>query len=130
MVYATIDDLVGRFGDEVTQLTDAAGAGMPDAAVVARALTDADSEINAALQGRYQLPLLPVPDLLNRVACDLARESLFVSAVPGPVADRAKVARSLLADLAAGRRRLDVAAVEAGGDSLVEIQVGRRRWPF
>lgn len=133
MPYATLQDLVDRFGSEVTQLTDLSGAGVPDAAVVARALADAADEIDSALRGRYTLPIAPVPDLLNRIACDLAREALFVQAVPEVVAERAKISRQMLADLAVGRRQLDVALARvelARGEDLVLIQPGRRRWPF
>ena len=56
MTYATRDELQERFGlDELTQLTDRMGAGVPDDNLVARALSDADAEIDGYLAVRYQL---------------------------------------------------------------------------
>lgn len=79
-MYATLDDLVARFGAaEVTQLSDRENTGGPDAEVVARALADAQAEIDGYLAGRYRLPLATVPAALGRVACDLARYYLSVA---------------------------------------------------
>lgn len=134
MTYATTQDLIDRFTQaELDQVADADNDGAADAEPVARALADADAEIDAALVGRYALPLLtPVPELLVRIACDLARESLHADRPTEVIQDRAKVARALLADLAAGRRRLDVAAAPAAESSegLTEIVTGRRSSPF
>lgn len=133
MPYATLQDLLDRFGDEVAQLTDASGLGVPDAPAVDRALAEAAEEIDSALRGRYVLPVMPVPDLLRRLACDLAREALFTQMVPETVAERAKAARLLLSELAAGRRRLDAPLAQAQlarGEELVMIRPGRRHWPL
>ncbi len=133
MAYAQLSDLIARFTEvELSQVADTDGTGEIDAAKVARALADADAEIDAALVGRYALPLAPVPDLLTRIACDLARESLYSDAPTDLVAERAKQARNLLAALAVGRMRIDAAAAPAANSSqgLVEIVTGRRTSPF
>lgn len=134
MTYATTKDLADRFTQaELDQVADADGDGLADAEPVARALADADAEIDSALIGRYALPLAaPVPELLVRIACDLAREALHADRPTEVIQDRAKVARALLADIAAGRRRFDVAAAPAAESSqgLVEIVSGRRSSPF
>jgi hypothetical protein len=85
------------------QVADTDGSGEIDPALVDRALVDADAEIDAALVGRYALPMDPIPDLLVRVASDLARESLYTDAPPDVVSGRAKRARELLAQIAAGQ---------------------------
>ncbi|TBV76875.1 gp436 family protein [Pseudoxanthomonas winnipegensis] len=77
MGYATRDDLVSRFGEtEVAQLSDRANTGQINEAVVADKLADAEAEIDAYLGGRFKLPLQVVPEVLKRVACDIARYHL------------------------------------------------------
>lgn len=118
MSYATQADLIARFGEvEISQVADTDGSGEIDAALVARALADADAEINAALAGRYQLPLATVPPLLVRIACDLARFALYTDAVTEVVAQRRATAAKLLADLAAGRTTLGLVDPPAAADS-------------
>lgn len=46
-------------------------------AVVQRALDDARDTINAHISTRYTLPIWPVPPILERIACNLARYYLF-----------------------------------------------------
>lgn len=133
MTYATQQDLIDRFGeDELRQVADVDGSGDIDPVIVARALADADAEVDAALFGRYQLPLASVPQLLTRLACDLARESLFTDAPTEVVTERAKVARGLLAKIASGAMSFDLARTEAATSTagLVEIVTGRRTSPF
>lgn len=133
MAYATQADLVERFGEaELAQVADMIGAGEADATVIARALADADAEIDAALIGRYALPLATVPVLLTRIACDLARESLYADHPTEEITNRARRVRELLKGIAQGMMRLDVAAApqEQSGLGLVEIVTGRRTSPF
>lgn len=109
MGYATKSDLITRFGDdELTQLTDRVGAGAADAAAVARALTDAEAEIDGYLAARYRLPLASVPPLLTRLACDLARYRLWSDLASEEVRRRYEDARRLLESLASGRVTLGV----------------------
>ncbi|MGQ0708702.1 MAG: gp436 family protein [Rhodoferax sp.] len=93
MMYATVADMVARFGEvELTQLTDAEGAGTFDAAAVARALEDACVYADSHIGLVYQLPLRgcakPItspgaapeyvaPPMLTRMVCDLARYYLM-----------------------------------------------------
>lgn len=78
MTYATLADLVERFGrEEILQLTDRAVANQIDEDVVDRALADADAEIDAHLSARYVLPLVSTPPILGRIACDIARYRLW-----------------------------------------------------
>lgn len=133
MAYATLADLIARFTEtEIGQVADTDGSGEIDPALVARALSDAGAEIDAALVGRYQLPMNPVPELLTRICCDLARESLYADRPTDVVTDRAKRARDLLAAIAAGRMRFDAAAAatENSSQGLVEIVSGRKTSPW
>lgn len=77
MAYATLDDLVDRFGsEELAQRSDRAAGAVIDADVVARALTDAEAEANSYLATRYHLPLASTPPVLVRIVCDIARYRL------------------------------------------------------
>jgi phage gp36-like protein len=103
MTYATRDDLQERFGlDELTQLTDRMGAGVPDDTLVARALADADAEIDGYLAVRYLLPVTSVPPMLARVACDIARYRLWDDRASAEVRERYTDARRLLELIAKG----------------------------
>jgi len=133
MTYATQQDLIDRFTEEeLVQLTDNTASGEIDPAPVATALADADAEIEAALVGRYALPMAPVPELLTRIACDLARESLYADQPTDVVKDRAKRGRELLLQIARGAMRLgaDAAPAEDSSQGLVEIVSGRTKSPF
>ena len=90
----------------------------PHTAPLEKALIEAGSEIDAALRGRYALPVPEenVPPVLRRIAVDIA-----VDAIPrdgGEYADlferRAKIARQLLADIAAGKTKLDLPQADSG----------------
>jgi phage gp36-like protein len=133
MIYAAFEDLTDRFGEtELAQVADMHGTGEAWQTTVDRALSDAAAEINAAVIGRYALPIDPPQDILTRIACDLARESLYSDAPPENVIERAKVARKLLEQIAAGKLLLGAAKVEAAASlsGLVEIVTGRRKSPF
>lgn len=133
MAYASLPDLIARFGEaELAQVADTDNTGEIDPALVNRALGDADAEIDAALIGRYALPMTAAPVLLARIACDLARESLYSDAPTELVTERAKRARDMLAQIAKGVMRLDAPAA-ASADSvqgLTEMVSGRASTPF
>jgi phage gp36-like protein len=113
MAYATQADLADRFGaDELAQLTDRAGAGVPDATVVARALADADAEIDAYLGTRYALPLPAVPSVIARLACDIARFRLWEDRASDEVRRRYEDARRLLDAIARGQVSLGLPAAQ------------------
>ena len=133
MSYASLADLVSRFGEqELIQLTDTENVGEIDTLTVSKALADADAEIDAALRGRYQLPLSTTPELVVRIACELTREALYADSPSETVKDRAKNARLLLTGIASGKMRLEApAAVQAESTSgLVEMVSGRKHSPF
>ncbi len=91
MAYATVADLVAEFGErEVIELTDRfePPIGVVDNAVAQGALDRAEAVIDGYLAGRYALPLPSVPPLLNGIACDLTRHSLYINAMPDVVKDR------------------------------------------
>jgi len=102
MTYATQQDLVDRFGTtELVQLTDPAGLAI-NTTTVARALADADAEIDTRISARYALPLASVPTVLVRVAADLARYFLWDARATEQVRNRYKDATALLDKIGRG----------------------------
>lgn len=74
MGYATAQDVEDALGlREVIALTDRDNVGAVDSTVLARALADADAEIDSYLAGRYTLPLVGAYPVLTRHACNMAR---------------------------------------------------------
>jgi phage gp36-like protein len=127
MPYATQADLEARFGaDELTQLTDRVGAGVPDAAIVARALADADAEIDGYLASRYALPLATVPPVLVRIACDIARYRLWEDRASEEVRRRYEDARRMLESIARGQVSLGLPAASSA-PALAEVSLGNVR---
>lgn len=113
-MYCTQQDLVDRFGEtELIQLTDTGGSGTIDATVVARAIADAEGEIDAYLAKAASLPLSPVPAIVAAAACDMARYRLYRDQLTEPVTQRYKDAIRLLSAIARGEIRLSAEAVTA-----------------
>jgi phage gp36-like protein len=115
--YATQQDLVDRFGEqELIALTDRADppAGAPDATTVAKALADADAEIDGYLIGRYTLPLAATPKILVLAACDLARYRLYEDRATEQVRRRYEDQVKFLRAVADGKIAL---GPSAGGDA-------------
>lgn len=115
-VYASAQDILDRYASTGLFLSGVRDDGTPDPAPLERALEEAASEIDAALRGRYRLPLSPVPPVLRRIAVDIA-----VDAVPRNGAEyadlferRAKIARQVLADIAEGNAALDAPQAQGG----------------
>jgi len=78
MAYSTQDDVLEQLDEiSIRQLTDDAGEGEVDADMVSRAIEDADAAIDAYCQGRYTLPLSPVPGMVRRISVDIAIYNLF-----------------------------------------------------
>jgi phage gp36-like protein len=94
MSYTTQSDLITRFGlREIIEVTDEAGTGVVDDLVVARAIADADAEVDAWIGQRVTLPLAVVPAALGRVAADIARYYLWDDRAQGDGAGKAVAAR-------------------------------------
>ena len=98
-MYATPQDILDRYGDTGLFLAGRTEEGLPDTSPLMTALEEASSEIDAALRGRYLLPVESV-----RIAVDLA-----VDAIPRNAPEtadlferRAKAARELLKAIAKG----------------------------
>lgn len=117
MGYASQQDLVDRFGAaELVQLTDKVNRPQTttDPVPVERALADASALIDGYIGKVYSLPLSPVPAILAKVACDIARYYLHGKAADkdGPVERAYEEAVAWLKDVARGLVQMDVAGAE------------------
>lgn len=132
MIYATKQDMIDRFSQlEIQQLTDKSEppAGAINDVVLNRALQDASGDIEAALNGRYALPLASVPPVLVRVCCNLTRYYLYEDGASEAVKRRFDDDKKFLDSIAKGTATLGLdgagasVAPAAGG---VEFNDSRR----
>ena len=99
--------------NDLVQLTDDS---TPPVAInqanVDRAIADAGELIDGYLRGRYTLPLLPVPGLINTLAADVAIYRLYARRIkltpPEGVTERYKNAQKILEQIQAGKISLGV----------------------
>jgi len=78
MAYSTQADILEQVEENLLiRLTDDANSGAIDPDKVTRAIADADATINAYCQGRYTMPLSPVPDKIRQVSVDIAIYNLY-----------------------------------------------------
>ena len=120
MTYCTKSDMVDRFTDaELVQLTDVAGIGLIDDAVLNEAIDDAAAEIDSYLVG-YTLPLDTVPPRFKRMACDIVRYFLYGNAPTDEVAKRFNAAIDYLERVASGDITLMRQAQASGNVAVIE----------
>lgn len=119
MAYATVQDMIGRFGEtEMLRLSSVDGL-LPDVVnpvPVEQALADADGIIDTYLRKRYAVPLSPVPQPIIRAACILARYDLSVGGDREP-ADQVKSDRK---DIVAWLTQLSNGAATLEGAARIE----------
>lgn len=126
MSYATRTDLEERYGaDVLTQRESMLAAG-----AVARALSDADAEIESYVSGRYSVPLSPVPDNLPKVACAIAYYTVLGDAASEIARKGYEDARAWLRDVQAGRAHLLGAAPLAGAAPAATVEMVAREKVF
>lgn len=78
MAYSTQADLEEQISRaELVELTDDSGVGSVDTSALARAVADADAEIDSYCGGRYSVPFDPVPAIIRKISVDMAIYHLF-----------------------------------------------------
>jgi len=78
MAYCTQENILERIEEAaLIQLTDEAGAGVVDDDKVTAAIADADATIDSYCQGRYTIPLSPVPAKITQISVDIAVYNLY-----------------------------------------------------
>jgi phage gp36-like protein len=80
MAYCTQADILGVIPEqELIQLTDdTIPPVMVNAAIVAQAISQAESLINGYIGGRYQLPLVTIPELVKTFALDIVVYKIYL----------------------------------------------------
>lgn len=119
MNYATVDDLIERFGeDELLGVAHSETHDTLDETRVETALSDASRHIDSYLRLRRSVPVDPVPGVLVGACADIARFRLHDDHAPDEVSDRYKATIQWLKDIAAGKASL-------GEDDTTIAPVGR-----
>lgn len=121
MAYATITAMQQRFGErDLIYLSEREDtpANVINTAIIEQAINDASDVINGYLAGRYELPLVTVPNLLEQFCCDIARYKLGTNDVPEHVETRYKDAIKFLMSVAKGELSIGVDAL--GQDAKVQ----------
>lgn len=102
-MYATEEDLIKRFGNEVENLKTM----LPEGAI-AEALQDATEEIDSYVAVKYSLPLPSIPSTLQRIACNIARYRLYFQQPTDEVENRYKAEIDFLKRIADGKAVLNI----------------------
>lgn len=119
-MYAAKLDILEQLPEvELIGLTDDADAGAVDDTVVDRSIADADAVIDAYCQGRYPVPLSPVPAIIRSLSVDLAIYNLYsrrpVAGVPEARKDRRQAAIRFLEKVAEGKIQLGATSPAPAG---------------
>jgi phage gp36-like protein len=119
MSYATRTDLENRYGAaEFAQRESILGVGAVD-----RALADASAEIDGYLDDRYLVPVFPVPTIINKRCCDIARYNLLGDACTEDARNRYTDAIKYLGNIVNGTISLDGVTSKVGGESTTRVEV-------
>lgn len=126
MPYATLQDLIERFGErELVGLTDRHNQGVVDEAVVERALVDASGEVDGYVSAAgYPTPLAPVPRVIRAYCADIARYRLYDDAASEQVTKRYEAAVRFLRAVAKGDVKLGATPPESNTGQ-AEFEPGR-----
>ncbi len=110
MSYASVSDMVTRFGEAELLRLAMTPAGELDDAAITVALQDASALIDGYLAGRYPLPLAHVPTALVPICADIARHRLYGEQAPEQIGKRYEAALAFLKSVGKGELALGLAA--------------------
>jgi phage gp36-like protein len=119
-MYCTLEDIKKAIPeDNIVQLTDDKNLGEIDETKVLDAIEYAEQLINGYLRGRYPVPLEPAPELIKRLAVDLAVFQLYCRRfeldMPQSMIDRRKEIIRLLEQIQAGKVLLGIEKQDSPG---------------
>jgi phage gp36-like protein len=78
MPYCTQLDILEQLSlEDLIGLTDDDGRGSVDSSVVARAIADADAEIDSYAASRYPVPFAPAPAMIRKTSVEIAIYNLY-----------------------------------------------------
>ncbi|MFH2124930.1 MAG: DUF1320 domain-containing protein [Pseudomonadota bacterium] len=85
MSYCTQSDLLERIPEAtLIKLSNDGDSASVDVSVIARAIADADAEIDGYVGTRHQVPLSPVPDLMRKASVEMAIYHLYSRRLGAP----------------------------------------------
>ena len=123
-MYCTVDDVRKQIPDATLKMLTQDDPSDPDysLSIVNDAIADASEKIDAALRGRYPLPLSEPSTLLKSIAVDLVRHQLYMrrpdgGELPDGVVRSYKTANENLKAVAKGDLSL---GIKTSGESLPE----------
>lgn len=131
MAYATVNDLVLRFGaTEIIRLTTPSDQELDGIvpAVATTALESASAFMDGYIGRRYQVPMEIPPPAITDNCCDIARFKLSTGdqkTCSEEVRMRHTDALRWLQDISLGKVVLDLAEVTEGDESYAQVSVGR-----
>jgi phage gp36-like protein len=124
MAYSSQAQLETRYGAqllaEISDRDDVPG-GVVDAALIARAIADADALIDGYLAPRYGLPLAATPALVTDLSLRIAVYYAHTNVASEKITKDYEAALRQLRDIAAGTLKLNIAGVEPAGGSSNEV---------
>jgi phage gp36-like protein len=126
MPYCTQSDILERISiDELIGVTDDAGAGIVDTSVVARAIADADAEIDSYAASRYSVPFATVPAMIRKISVEIAVYNLFARrrGATSNTKERYDAALKFLKSVANGEVTLGADAPAESADDGIEASV-------
>ena len=103
-MYATREDLIARFGNEIDQLESM----LSTTKSIDEAIRDATEEIDSYVAVKYKLPLPIIPSTLKRVACNIVRYRLYFQRPTEEVRKRYEDAKEFLKGVRDGKNVLAI----------------------
>lgn len=115
---------IAASGGDLSGFTpDEQAAALAALALVERTLHDARQTIDAYVGSRYQLPLTQAPEVLERIACQLARYGLYDDRATEQIKALRDDSIKFLEQIASGRIQLGVTALNAAPASAMVAEV-------
>lgn len=138
-MYCTVDDVRKQIPDTTLKMLTQDDPSDPDysLSIVNDAIADASEKVDAALRGRYPLPLTQTSTFLKSIAVDLVRHQLYMrrpdgGELPEGVVRSYKTANDNLKAISKGDLSL---GIKTSGESLPEngpwrVKAPKRRFDF
>lgn len=133
MAYCTLAELIERYSEKM--LIDISDRGEerpeePDAALIDRAIADADALIDGYLKKRYRLPLADVPRLVKDLSLRISIYYAHAHVASEKITADYKDALKTLENIAKGLLDLDLDGVEPAASGASEVRTNNPERPL
>lgn len=132
-MYCTQAQLVARYSERMLiDISDRGDTptGEVDAALIDRAIADADALIDGYLKVRYALPLAAVPSLVTDLSLAIAIYKAHAHVAAEKIKDDYKDALRTLGEISRGLIQLDVAGIEPAPSGAAEVRTNQPERPL